>query len=454
MAGLVRILVTINVVAVCALTQPSVSAAKSRALIRDTEIESTIRAFATPLFIAAGLTPTDVRIYIINDDEINAFVAGGQNLFLNTGLLIRTETPAQLNGVIAHETGHMAGGHLARTSGAVRTASNAALLGIVLGTATAVATGRGDAGVAVFRGTTSAGRLSLLEYSRAQESAADQAGLRFLDATGQTSRGLYEFLEVLSQEEQLTPNRRSPYVNTHPLTQDRISFVRNHLENSVARDASDAPDAIKRHARMVAKLTGFLCPPTMTFKKFPDTDTSIAARYARVIATYKEPDPDRALKELLKLIGEFPDDGYFQELRGQFLFESGRPREARVAYRKALRLLGSAPLVESKLARVELAINTEESNRSALRYLESVVRTNPDSAFVWRQLAIAQGRNGYRSMAALSLAEEALLRNKPGIADQQARRARAKLPRGSPGWLRAIDIESLAKRRKSESKRR
>jgi len=375
-------------------------------------------------------------------------------MFLNTGLLMRTETPEQLIGVIAHETGHIAGGHLARTSDAIRNASNTALLGMILGAATTVATGRGDAGAAVFRGATGAGRLSLLEYSRAQESAADQAAIRFLDATGQTSRGLYEFLKVLSGQEILAAKRRSPYVNTHPLTQDRIAFVENHLSTGKTKVSDATPEQIERHARLVAKLSGFLRSPSRTFQDYPETDTSLAARYARAIATFKEPALDRALELLDELLAEHPDDGYFWELRGQILFESGRPEEARIAYRKALEILGDAPLAEGDLGRVELALNTEESNRAALRHLSNTIRAVQDSAFAWHQLAIAQGRNGKHGMAALSLAEEALLRNRPRDAAQQANRAKKQLKRGSAGWIRAVDIEELAKRRIADRKKR
>lgn len=439
-----------NLVAACLLATPRDAVSQGRRLIHDTEIETTIRTFATPLFTAAGISPDAVRIHIIEDDTLNAFVAGGQNLFLHTGFLMRTENPLQMIGVIAHETGHIAGGHLARTSDAIRNASNTALLGLVLGAVTAVATGRGDAAIAVYQGTASVNQLSLLEYSRSQESAADHAGLRYLDATGQSASGLVEFLDVLSGEELLVAERRSPYVNTHPLTQDRIAFVKNHLANSKFADIEPPPDYVERHARMVAKLHGFIRAPARTFRRYPETDTSVAARYARVIATFKEPAPDRALELLDGLLREFPEDGYFWELKGQILFESARPEASRVAYQKALSLLTDAPLIDGNLARVELAINTPKSNASALKLLGRTVRAMPNSAFAWHQLAIAQGRTGALDMAALSLAEEALLRNRAKDAALQAKRAQHKLKRGSPGWQRAVDIEQLAKRRLKE----
>lgn len=454
MAGPAKHLVLACLLAACLVTPILASHAQGRTPIRDTEIEATIRAFATPLFSAAGLNPNAVRIYIIKDETLNAFVAGGQNLFLNSGLLMETQSPGQLIGVIAHETGHIAGGHLARTSGAVRDASNSALLGLLLGAATTLATGRPDVGIAVFQGTSAAGVNALLQYSQSQESAADHAAVRLLDATQQSSRGLYEFLETLSGQELLAPERRSQYANTHPLTRDRINFARNHADNSAFSDKPPPPEFDAMHQRMVAKLSGFLLSPSRTFQRYPESDGSLPARYARAIATYKEPATERALELTDDLIAQHPKDGYFWELRGQILAESGQPERAREAYIKALELLGDAPLVEADLARAELAINTEESNKAALAHMESAIRDMETSAFAWRQLATAQGRNDMPGELALSLAEEALLRNRPEDAIQQAKRAQHHMKRGAPGWLRALDIEELAKRHISDRDRR
>ena len=454
MAGLAKHLVAVSLLVACLITPLRDSSAQGRTPIRDTEIEATIRAFATPLFRAAGLNPDAVRIYIIKDETLNAFVAGGQNLFLNSGLLMKTESPGQLIGVIAHETGHIAGGHLARTSGAIRDSSNSALLGLLLGAATTLATGRPDVGIAVFQGTTAAGQNALLQYSQSQESAADHAAVRFLDKTKQSSKGFYQFLETLSGQELLAPARRSRYANTHPLTRDRVNFARNHAQNAAFTELEPTAGFREMHKRMVAKLAGFLLSPSRVFQQYPDEDQSLPARYARVISTFREPSIDRALELLDTLLTDYPDDGYFWELRGQILAESGQPVRARDAYTKALDLLGKAPLVEGDLARAELAINTEESNKSALSHMESAIRELSDSAFAWHQLATAQGRNQMPGALALSLAEEALIRGRVKDAVQQAKRAQHHLKRGVPGWLRALDIEELAKRRLKDRDRR
>ncbi|MDE0808255.1 MAG: M48 family metalloprotease [Alphaproteobacteria bacterium] len=445
-AHLAKHLVTVSLLVACVLAPLGDTRAQGRIPIRDTEIESTIRAFARPLFKVAGLSPDAVRIYIIKDQTLNAFVAAGQNLFLNSGLLLKTQNPGQLIGVIAHETGHIAGGHLARTSGAIKDSTNSTLLGLFLGAATTLATGRPDVGIAVFQGTTAVGQNALFQYSRAQESAADHAAVRFLDMTQQSSKGFYQFLETLSGQELLAPVRRSRYANTHPLTRDRIRFVRNHAAGSVYSETDASATFRAMHARMVAKLTGFLLSPSRTFQVYPETDQSLPARYARVIATFREPSIDKALEQLDTLLVEHPNDGYFWELRGQILMESGQPAPARIAYIKALELLETAPLIEGDLARAELAINTEESNKSALLHMQSAIQFLSDSAFAWHQLATAQGRNNMSGALALSLAEEALLRNRLKDAIQQAKRSQYHFKRGAPGWLRALDIEELAKR--------
>jgi predicted Zn-dependent protease len=317
-----------------------------------------------------------------------------------------------------------------------------------------LATGRPDVGIAVFQGAATAGQNALLQYSQAQESSADHAAVRFLEETKQSSKGLYEFLETLSGQELLQPERRSQYANTHPMTRDRITFARNHADNSRYTDVPPPPEFVAMHERMVAKLTGFLFSPPRTFQRYPEEDKSLPARYARVIATFREPSIERALQLLDALLEEYPEDGYFWELRGQILAESGQPVLAREAYTKALSLLGQAPLVESDLARAELAINTEESNKAALRHMENAIRDMETSAFAWRQLATAQGRNDMPGPLALSLAEEALLQYRLEDAIQQAKRAQHHMSRGAPGWLRALDIEELAKRRIQDRERR
>jgi len=415
-------------------------------LIRDTEIENTIRAFGSPLFEAAGLRSADVRIFLIDDDSLNAFVAGGQNLFLHTGLLLGAKNPNELIGVIAHETGHIAGGHLARIAGRIRGAGSTALVATILGALAAVATGSGQAGAAIVLGGQGIAVGSVLAFSRAQESAADQAALTLLDETGQSARGMRDFFKTLEDQELLPPRLQDPYVQTHPITRYRVEAVESHLERSAYAEAPPNPRHVERFARMQAKLNAFLNSPSRTLEEYPASDTSIAARYARAIAHYRNNDLDKALPLMDALIKAEPLNPYFQELKGQALLEAGRIDEALGPYQKAATLAPSSGLIRVDLARVQLAINRPPLVKAALDNLLFATRKNPEMALGWQQLAIAYGRNGQIAMSNVASAEHALMRGQLRDAIYHAGRAQKKLPSGSAGWVRAEDIKQLARR--------
>jgi predicted Zn-dependent protease len=435
----------------CALLAPSVARAQGQpvSFIRDAEIEALIRRYATPLFNAAGLDAEAVRIYLVNDARLNAFVAGGQNLFINTGLLARASSPNQVIGVIAHETGHIAGGHLARTQEAMRNATAAMIIAMVLGAAAAAA-GGGNAAGGVIAGGAAVGQRSMLAYSVAQESAADQAGLTYLERTGQSAQGIADFLRVLAEQDLLSPARQDPYLRTHPLTRSRIDTVESFLQHSKYRDAKDAPDLIEEHHRMQAKLHGFIDPPGRTFGLYKESDTSIAARYARAIAYYRVPDLPKALALVDGLIAQEPGNPWFHELKGQILFENGRLREALPSYEQALKLRPNAALLRVELARVQIELGDPALNKTALAYLNDAVRREDRNSSAWRLLAIAYGREDNIGMSALSLAEGAMVSGDRRTAIQQATRATRLLPAGTPGRLRAEDIRETAKRLEEE----
>ncbi len=442
--------------AISALPRPAQAQDAPVAVIRDTEIESTIRAYATPLWKAAGLNPDSVRVVLINDPQINAFVAGGQNLFIYTGLLLKSEDAGEVMGVIAHETGHMAGGHLARIPEALHQAMITSLLSYVLGAAAAVATARsggGNAMGAIAFGGTSFAERSFLAFSRTQEASADSAGVTFLDAIGQSSRGFLRFMELLQGQEYLLPERQDPYIRTHPLTAERIDFLRHHVETSKYSGVPVAPEFNALHRRMVAKLRGFLDAPGAVLARYPATDTSIAARYARAVAYYRIPDLKSAVPLVDGLIKDEPNDPYFYELKGQMMLENSRVAEALEPYRKAAALAPGAPLIHGDLAQVLIELNDPSLLKEAIANLQEATRKEPDVPRYWRQLAIAYGRDNQLGLASLSLAQEAMLDGRTADARDQARRAERLLPANSPGWLRAQDIEGQALRERKEDKK-
>ena len=423
-------------------------AQRSISFIRDAEIEDIIRQWATPVFTAAGLDASAIRIYLVNDPRLNAFVAGGQNLFIHTGTLMRSDTANQVIGVMAHETGHIAGGHLARAQEVLRNATIQSVIAMVLGgVAGAMARGGASgAGGAIMSGGMGIGQQTFLTYSRQQEAAADQAGMSFLDRTGQSSKGLYDFFKILEGQELLSPQMQDPYLRTHPLTQERMDVVADHLRRSKFADAKDSPEIVEQHKRMKAKLAGFINPSGQTLATYKENDTSVAARYARAIALYRIPDLPKAVPLVEGLVRDEPKNPYFQELYGQMLFENGKIRDAVPHYEAAVKLQPRSALLRIELAQAQTETNDPALNKQALANLTEASRVEDRNPEVWRLLAIAYGRDDNLGMSALSLAEQAMAQGDKKQAIQQAIRASRLLPPGTPGRMRAEDLKEAARR--------
>ncbi|MGI9493000.1 MAG: M48 family metalloprotease [Geminicoccaceae bacterium] len=408
----------------------------SVSLIRDAEIEATLRQISNPIFNAAGITPDSVKLYIVRDKRLNAFVAGGQNLFLNTGLLQRTEHPGQLAGVIAHEVGHIAGGHLSRVGVAQSRATAEVILATVLGAAAAVA-GNPALGTAIITGGQTYAQGEYLSFSRSQEQQADQAAISYLSRLDLSSRGLAEFFYILDEQSLLTTTRDNPYLRSHPLTRDRIRSVEAKVERQ-RDDLPDFPEAWDQgHQRMVVKLKAFLDDPRRTLNTFQGD--ALTDRYARAIANYRLPDLETAVVEIDGLIEDYPEDPYFHELKGQMLFEHGRIDDAIEPYREANRLEPGA-LLRIGLARALIESGDPQAGLEAIDHLEAAVGREPTNAGAWRLLGIAQGRAGEEGEASLSLAEWALLTGKHEDAKLHARRAEGRIGPNDPGWYQLQDI--------------
>ena len=411
-------------------------------IIRDAEIERDIRAIAGPVWRAAGLEPDDIGVYLVEDNQLNSFVAGGQAIYFNTGLVLRAENPNQLLGVIAHETGHITGGHIVRSREAVRNATIETVIAMALGAAASIA---GRSGAPLL-GAAGVGQNSLLQFSVAQESTADHAALNLLDRVCQSARGLLRFFEILQSNEMLSGDRRDAWGRTHPLTARRIQYLRGHVERARCSNAPDAPGSAERLKRIQLKLHAYFDPPSNTLASYPPSDRSVLARYARAIAYYRIPDLNRALPEIDGLIRDFPNDPYYRELKGQMLFEGGRVRESVRPYEDAVRLAPAAPLLRIALSQVYIETGDPTLNKRAIAYLKDASRRDGRQGQVWRFLATAYGRDNQIGMAALSLAEEALAMRDKKAAIQQAVRAQQLLARGTPAHARAEDIHREAER--------
>lgn len=404
-------------------------------LIRDAEIEATLHQMINPILDAAGISAGSVNIYIVKDKQLNAFVAGGQNLFLNTGLLQRTEHPGQLAGVIAHEVGHIAGGHLSRVGTAQSRAAAEVILATVLGAAAAVA-GAPALGTAIITGGQTYAQGEYLSFSRSQEQAADQAAISYLDRLDLSPEGLAEFFHILDEQNLLT-TQNNPYLRSHPLTRDRLRFVEAKVAEQAGNETGFPTIWNLGHQRMVVKLEAFLDDPRRTLEKFKGD--ALTDRYARAIGYYRLPDLEKAVAEIDGLIDDFPEDPYFHELKGQMLFENGRVDAAIEPYREAVRLEPAA-LLRIGLAKALIESGDVEAGRQAIEQLQAAVSNEPTNAGAWRLLGIAQGRAGEEGEASLSLAEWALLTGKPDDAKLHARRAEGRIGPNDPGWYQLQDI--------------
>lgn len=416
-------------------------------LIRDAEIENSIRVMVTPIWRAAGLDPSAVEIMIVQDNSLNAFVAGGQRIFLNTGLLLRTERPNQLIGVLAHETGHISGGHLARAHEQMEKLSTLQILEALLGGAVmagGAASGSGvgrpsptDAGGGIAPGSL----MSFLKYTQTQESAADQAAMSFLERTKQSVKGTIEFLRILQQQERMLIGRRDPYLSTHPLTPERIALYEQAAARSQYTNAPDSPQFLDMHHRMVAKLMGFLSPST-ALMRFAEGDRAVHARYARAIGLYRSGALGSALLTIDGLLKEHPNDPYFHELRGQMLYENGRAAESLASYRRAVQLLPGIGILKIDLARALLDTNKPENDREAVRNLEIAIQTESGSYDLWRLMASGYSRLNNPGQTSLARTEMAIIRGNRAEATAHAAAAERSLPPGSPAWQRAQDIKA------------
>lgn len=433
---------------------PLTAAAQRRSIsiVRDAEIESTIRFYASPLLGAAGLDSGTVQVHLVNDRSLNAFVANGQRIFVHTGLLIRAQSPGQVIGVLAHEIGHITGGHLARLEDSLSNASTMMIAAMLLGLAAGAATGSGDVMVAGALAGQQLAERSFLQYTRGQESAADQAGANFLEASGQSVGGLVGFMKILSNQEALVAERQDPYVRTHPLSTERVSVLTARNEQSRFRDKPDSPEQVERFKRMQAKLIGYLESVPMVLRQYPVSDTSLYGRYARAHAFFRALEFDKALAEIDSLIAEWPNDPYFEELKGDILINMARVREALGPMQRARDLAPNEPLLAYGLARAQIALEDPAMLPDAIKLLEDSLRQEPDNPGAWQQLAVAHGRNGDIGRAALASAERFLLVGQLRDALGQAERASRLMKEGSPGWLRAQDIAAAAKDQRREQR--
>jgi len=426
-------------VGAAAMMFANVANAAGISLIRDTEIEEMIRKDSDPILKASGLNPKAVRFYLVNSNEVNAFVAGGQNIFIHTGLIAETETPNQLLGVIAHEAGHISGGHIIRQGDMMRAGMAPFLLTMGLGIAAALA-GQGQAGAALMASSQYFGVLSVLRYSRVQEAAADQAAVSALDEAGLSSRGLVEFFDTFRNVEVFSGQERYQFFRSHPLSSDRIEILRRRAAEMPNYEKVDSPEKLEEYKLLKAKLDAFMKPPQQTFVRFSEKDPSFIARYARAIAYYRAGESERALTGIEALLAERPNDPYLWELKGQVLFDSGRAALAVEAHKRSVELKPDAPLLRVNYGQSLIATESKEHLDAAIVNLRRAIQLEQDNTFAWTLLAQAYEAKGMPGEARLATAEARFWAGNLQEAKTFAMRAREHLEKGKPDWVRATDI--------------
>jgi predicted Zn-dependent protease len=417
-------------------------------VIRDTEAEQLLRDYTRPILRTAGLEKQNIQVVIINESVFNAFVADGRRIFVNHGAIMQSETPNQIIGVLAHETGHLAGGHLSKLREQLAQAQTQMIIAMLLGAGAVVAgaargggnNGLTNAGAAAFSAPAEVIRRTLLSYQRQQEENADRAGVKFLTATGQSAKGMYETFKRFTNESLFAARGSDPYVQSHPMPAERVAALEEMARSSPYWEKKDDPALQLRHDMVRAKISAFMERQDTVYRRYPLSNDSLPARYAHAIATYRHGDLRNALAQIDALIQVQPSNAYFYELRGQALLEGGKPAEAVAPLRKAVQLSNNAPLIEMLLGQALVATDNKAYTDEAIAILRAAVGRETEAPLGYSQLAMAYGRKGDYAQADLASAQAAYLRGDNKTARDLASRAKTRFAIGTPGWVKADDI--------------
>ncbi len=436
------------------LSMAAAQPAEAQSILRDSETEQLFNDLSKPLIEAAQLDPKVVKVVMINDPEINAFVAQGQVVYIHSGLLIASDNANQLQGVIAHELGHVAGGHSIRMYDGMKKASVIQILSLVLG-GLAMAAGAGEAAMGVLAAGQQAAMGNFLSFTRAQETTADQAGAAYLARAGVSGRGSLDFFKKLqNQEFRLAVYATDSYDRTHPLSSERITALRTNYEKDAAWSNPTDPRLEARFQRVRAKLAGYISDPQQVLARYPESDKSIPAHYARAYAYHRQAYRDKALAESDALLATAPTDPFFLELKGQVLLESGRPQEAVAPLREAVSAAPNQPMIAAMLGHALIATEKQDNYPEAEKVLKTAVNRDNDNPFAWYQLGVIYDRKGDIARAALATAERYNLEGNAKLALVSAETALRGIPSGTPDYLRAQDIAMVSKAEVQKDKKK
>ncbi len=443
-----------SLVVAVALMPLVVQSANAQSVLRDAETEALFDDISKPIIIAAGLNPRNVRVVLIGDQSVNAFTAGGQDVFINSGLIAAAENANEVQGVIAHELGHVVGGHVLRSGDAIKQAVGISLLSLLAGAA-AIAAGAGEAGAAVLGIGQQLATNSYLGFSRTQEANADAAAQTYLKGSGISGKGMISFFKKLQAlEYRYFATSADGFGGDHPLTADRIAVLQEGFAADRAWGTPIDPALEARFDRVKAKLKGFSGEPTRTLIDYPETNKSVPAHYARAYAWHRSAYPDKAIAEVNTLLATAPNDPYFLELKGQILLESGKPVEALPVLRAAVDKTNAQPLIAALFGHALIATEDQANLAEAQKVLKAAVSRDNDNPFAWYQLGVVYGAEGDDARAAMASAERYHLEGQPKLALASAQVAVRTLPQGSADWLRAQDILLVSQASVGDRKKR
>lgn len=432
----------------------TVQPAMAQSILRDAETEALFHDISVPLIKAAGLDPRNVRIVLIGDKSVNAFTAGGQDVYIHSGLLAAADNANEVQGVIAHELGHVAGGHVLGSEQGIKQATGIMLLSLLLGAA-AIAAGAGDAGAGILGAGQEAAISHFLAFTRVQEATADSAAQTYLTSTGISGKGMISFFKKLQGLEfRYGASTKDDFASDHPVTGDRIVILQDKFSADPAWNKPTDPALEARFQRIKAKLSGFVSDPADTLRDYPESNQSVPAHYARAYAWHRSAYPEKAMDEANALLKAVPGDPYFLELKGQILLESGKPAEALPLLREAVAKTNAQPLIASLFGHALIATEDQANFAEAEKVLKASVTKDNENPFAWYQLGVVYDRAGDGPRAAMATAERYHLEGRPRLALANAEIAVRGLPQGSPDWIRAQDIAIVSRAAAEDEKRK
>ena len=437
-------------VALGALQSPAVAQGQGQIkLVRDAETEALLRDYATPLLRVSKVGAVATRIFLINNRNFNAFVAGGRNIFMFAGTMMEAKTPNEVIGVMAHEIGHIAGSHIARQQMMMSKLGPVAIAAMLLGAgALAASTRSRNVGgspigiVGALTGPQEILRRAMLAHQRSDEQAADIGAIRYLTATKQSGRGLLTTLNRMNRNSMFAAGGFDPYLLSHPLPAERLSYLQAQAQASRYWNARDSKALQRRHALVRAKLVAFVGDANEVQRRYPISDRSEAAQYARAISAYRFGRLSDAIQRIDQLIRHNGKNAYYHELKGQALLEGGRANQAIVPLKRSLALAPRATPIRVMLGHALLSSGNPKVIRQAIPILTRATQQEPENANAFQFLAMAYDRLGNQPMAQLSAAQAMFLAGRYVEARTQASRAKKQLKPRSPAWLKADDILS------------